>query len=146
MKLTREDIQKYGTADEKKILLESATRKATTKIDMQFKDGNTLPAGTSGILKPVNPGDLPVEWLEKNPNRHYTTLVSFQPNGSEVKYKIKMRNLPRFFKGFKTPSVETMEKWEWEKGGCKTPVGTMVEPDGVDPDGWPSWMLILGIL
>lgn len=145
-KLTKEDIKKYGTEDEQKVLLEGATKKATTKIDMQFKDGNILPAGTSGTLRPVRPSDLPAEWQEKNPNRYYTTLVSFHPDGGEIEYKIKMKNLPHFFKGFKAPSVKTMEKWDWDKGGCKTPAGTMVEPDGVDPDGWPSWMLIMGII
>jgi hypothetical protein len=126
-------------------LMENKTRKATTKIELKLKDGGTIPAGTKGTLRPVLPNEIP-NLLDLKPDRRYTTVASFHPEGGDRDYKIKMRNLPYYFQGFRRPSIRTIQKWEWDESMCKTPVGTKVEPDGVDPDGWPSWMLILGII
>ena len=146
MKLTKEDIKKYGTEDEQKLLLESKTRKTATKREIKLKDGTVIPAGTKGEVRPLLPDELGNTGNNINIRSHYTGILVFRPEGSEREYKFKMSKLTNMFEGFKAPSVKTMEKWEWDRGGCKTPVGTMVEPDGVDPDGWPSWMLIMGII
>jgi hypothetical protein len=126
-------------------LLENKTRKATVKKDILCKDGTKILAGTTGTLRAVLPGENPA-FAEKYPNRGYTTMAAFHPEGSERDYKIRMSNLPYYFKGFTKPSMRTLEKWTFDEANPKTPVGTVVEPDGVDPDGWPSWMLILGFL
>jgi len=47
--------------------------------------------------------------------------------------------------GRKGPSLTTLEKWD-ARGGCKTPSGAWVEPDGRDQHGCPSWLLILGFI
>jgi hypothetical protein len=148
MKLTKEDIKKYGTEDEQKLLLESKTRKTATKREIKLKDGTVIPAGTKGEVRPLLPSETINSGEHSSPSSHYryTGFLAFRPEGSEREYKFRMSKLTNMFEGFKAPSVKTMEKWEWDKGGCKTPVGTMVEPDGVDPDGWPSWMLIMGII
>lgn len=46
---------------------------------------------------------------------------------------------------FKTPSLKTMEKWDYD-GYSKTPTGAVTEPDGYDPEGFPSWIKIIGII
>jgi len=33
-----------------------------------------------------------------------------------------------------------------EEGGCKTPDGCWVEPDGTCQHGYPSWLIILGMI
>lgn len=116
------------------ILTEARTRKTTTKVDIKLKDGGTIPAGTKGIVWPFpdEPG--------------HALAMGFKPDTGTREYKFAMRNIGKYFTGFKTPTPETLMRWDWEKGGSKTPVGTWVEPDGHDPDGWPAWTMILGIL
>jgi hypothetical protein len=41
------------------------------------------------------------------------------------------------------PSMATLERWMSEDGGCETVTGDWVEPDGVGPDGAPSWLRAL---
>lgn len=43
------------------------------------------------------------------------------------------------------PSAKTLEKWDSE-GGCKAIDGCWVEPDGVCPHGYNSWLLELGYI
>ena len=43
------------------------------------------------------------------------------------------------------PEIEDIEEWYFE-GGCETPAGEWVEPDGWDQYGNPSWMLIFGLI
>lgn len=46
----------------------------------------------------------------------------------------------------KVPKVDTIMRWDWDKGGCKTPSGSWVEPDGHDKWGCPSWMRVLHLI
>jgi len=41
------------------------------------------------------------------------------------------------------PTIDSLMRLEEERGGCYTPAGNFVEPDGHDEYGCPSWMLIL---
>jgi len=43
------------------------------------------------------------------------------------------------------PTEEDIEKW-LEEGYAETPDGCVVEPDGVCPHGYKSWLLILGLI
>ena len=43
------------------------------------------------------------------------------------------------------PSLEELQQWE-EEGGCYTPCGCWVEPDGHCEHGVPSLMIILGYI
>jgi len=40
------------------------------------------------------------------------------------------------------PSFDTLREWE-SNGKCETPTGHTVEPDGIGPDGVPSWLVAL---
>jgi hypothetical protein len=43
------------------------------------------------------------------------------------------------------PSFEKVMKW-MDDGGCKTPTGEWVEPDGTGTDGAPSWARLYGLI
>jgi len=43
------------------------------------------------------------------------------------------------------PTIEELEEWMLE-GGCYTPCGCWVEPDGICEHGQKSWLLILGLI
>ena len=51
----------------------------------------------------------------------------------------------KFSAFFNPPSIATMGKW-MDSGIAKTPTGHKTEPDGHGPDGFPSWLLILGMI
>lgn len=91
----------------------------------------TIPAGSRvhvDFMPKTHPGNI---W------------VSF--NG-EVKLS-RTANGNRWLKGFsKSPSIKTLQKWEWDGGFCKTVTGHKTEPDGYGPDGSPSWMLVVGVI
>jgi hypothetical protein len=43
------------------------------------------------------------------------------------------------------PDIEQLQMWE-EEGGCETPDGCWVEPDGICEHGQKSWLLIMGLI
>lgn len=43
------------------------------------------------------------------------------------------------------PTQAELEEWIFD-GLCETPSGDSVEPDGVGPDGAPSWLRCLGLI
>ena len=45
----------------------------------------------------------------------------------------------------KQPSVTSLMRW-FEDGVSKSVGGKRVEPDGYDPDGFPSWLLVTGMI
>ena len=45
----------------------------------------------------------------------------------------------------KAPSVATLKRW-MNDGGCETPCGCWVEPDGYCEHGKPSWLLLMGLI
>ena len=45
----------------------------------------------------------------------------------------------------KPPSIKKLEKWSSD-GIAMSVGGKKVEPDGIDPDGMPSWLLVLGYI
>lgn len=128
------------------ILTEGAIKRVVTKKEIRLTDGTVIKAGTKGRLRPVRPNELSNYPEGGDPD--YSGIMGFLPEGGEREYKFAFYKLPTYFSGpgLKAPTEATMQKWEWEHSGCKTPNGIMVEPDGIDPEGWPSWMLILGIM
>jgi hypothetical protein len=44
------------------------------------------------------------------------------------------------------PDWETLEEWLVEDGGCEATDSCWVEPDGICPHGYPSWLLVLGLI
>lgn len=54
--------------------------------------------------------------------------------------------MPQWCKSVKSvPSMEQLQRWESD-GGCDTPTGHWVEPDGEGPDGVPSWLRLFNVL
>lgn len=56
-------------------------------------------------------------------------------------------------KGSKRPEIDFSEEpdidtlWGWmDEGGCETPDGCWVEPDGKCEHGYPSWMRLMGLI
>jgi hypothetical protein len=47
--------------------------------------------------------------------------------------------------GASRPSLSQLQEWHSE-GGCETPDGCWVEPDGVCEHGQQSWLLKLGMI
>jgi hypothetical protein len=47
--------------------------------------------------------------------------------------------------GLKMPGLKTLEKYSSE-GIAKSVFGARVEPDGVDAEGSPSWLLFAGLI
>lgn len=69
--------------------------------------------------------------------------------GSDTKCKITTPDgksyAANYTSVFRAPSIKTMEKWDYDGIG-KTPSGATTEPDGHDPEGFPSWIRIIGLI
>ena len=66
------------------------------------------------------------------------------PDGQTV--KTRAFRLHAIVTGFaKPPATITLHRWSLD-GVCKTVTGYKVEPDGIGPDGSPSWLLALGLI
>lgn len=46
----------------------------------------------------------------------------------------------------KLPSLSSVKKWITGDVGVKSPTGYTVDPDGVGPDGVPSWLILLRMI
>lgn len=92
----------------------------TTKRAIKMKSGETVLAGAK-----VSPSET-----------HTLALV----HGAERTYRVKYQNL-----GLKVPSENTLMRWS-DDGIAKSVNGKKTEPDGIDADGFPSWLLALGLI
>lgn len=48
-------------------------------------------------------------------------------------------------KQVREPSMKSLEKWTFDSV-CKSVGGVNVEPDGFDHNGYPSWLLVKGLI
>lgn len=63
-----------------------------------------------------------------------------------AKKQMELRDIPAWcFDVRELPSMEELEEWGSDSH-CDTPTGYSVEPDGVGPDGVPSWLRCLGLI
>ena len=70
----------------------------------------------------------------------------FKEGQYDKKGAVLMQNLHKWVKGAtKPPSINALEKMEWS-GKVKSVLGRIVEPDGVDEYGSPSWFMVMGII
>lgn len=84
--------------------------------------------------------DVVINWLEETPQMTYI----IKQDGNRL--RVKSEWAYHFVTGVnKTPSINQMERWDNE-GYSKSMLGKKVEPDGFDPNGSPSWMLVIGII
>jgi hypothetical protein len=112
----------------------SAPKTVKNKVDLTYskfpETACTIPAGT----------ELEVHFSESRPGKLY-----FEYNGSVRVATVS--NAHKFFTGFrKCPTINRIQRLEWDSGACMTCTGHKVEPDGHGPDGSPSWMLVLGVI
>ena len=77
--------------------------------------------------------------------RKYPGTLFVEYNG-QVKLTRSITAEDKLTKFIKQPSLSTIEKWESDRGMCKTILGAVTEPDGYDQYGSPSWMLVLGVI
>lgn len=91
--------------------------------DIKFLDGTTLKKGDRVMVKPI-PGNTSI------------CLISTPSNGE---YKVRYQTV------FKVPSMKCFEKWTYGDT-CKSVAGKTIEPDGYDSEGFPSWLLVAGMV
>ncbi len=77
----------------------------------------------------------------------YTALMTVEGvDGFDKPSHINLKNAYKWLKGFKAPpSDKTIAKW-MDEGIAMTVTGKRVEPDGIGPDGSPSWLIVLGMI
>ena len=46
---------------------------------------------------------------------------------------------------YDVPDLEEIEHWVYSSR-CESILGATVEPDGIDPDGAPSWLIAVGLI
>jgi hypothetical protein len=100
--------------------------------EIKFKNGLVIPVGTNVNVIFKDGGTV-------------CELAGGSAGGIPVTMKLRCSSLPRYFTKFKAPSLKTMEKWS-NDGVAKSMLGQVVEPDGYDSEGSPSWMLVAGII
>jgi len=49
-------------------------------------------------------------------------------------------------RGATEPAIDTIMRWEMDYGHCKSLDGCRVDPDGTCPHGYPSWLLVKGLI
>lgn len=105
--------------------------KSTTKMKMvASKIGITIESGES--VEVTKPSDLDnIVRVRTDDGRRILVLA---------------RNAHKKLTGFvKEPSMKVLEKWI-NDSTAKSITGKKVEPDGYDEDGFPSWLLVLGLI
>jgi hypothetical protein len=68
-------------------------------------------------------------------------LRTLKPDANFDGYKAKYPSAIKV----KIPSMKTLEKYTFD-GVSKAPDGCRIEPDGTCQHGYPSWLIILGIM
>lgn len=97
---------------------------------MPLKSGTVVPAGTTVAVTPSeSPAFCLVDW------------------GGAKKIAVRYTAAHRFLRGFHPPPrPSSFLRTVVCESKCKTPTGRVVEPDGTDPDGFPSWLLVFGLI
>jgi hypothetical protein len=102
--------------------------KGTTKHEVRFKDGHTIRKGETLMIQWPDPRTNPaqVDVLHRDRQLRISAVTALRWIG-------------------KSFSEEELAEAVMDSI-CKTPNGTTVEPDGIDPEGVPSWLLIHGLI
>jgi len=105
----------------------------TTLKDVKSKKGFEIKSGEDVVL----------EWTPKDYRVTYIYKIS---GGNENKIAVLTQNLYKYVRGVsKPPSLSALERMV-NSGRSKSVVGKTVEPDGVDPYGSPSWLMVMGYI
>jgi hypothetical protein len=104
--------------------------KTTTYKELKFHSGDIIPAGVEVTVLPMR------HKTEKN--RSHPTRCILLYDGKE--YTCQYTSV------IKQPSDDVIEGMVYERTNCQSVNGyDNIEPDGFDPDGFPSWLQALGI-
>lgn len=83
------------------------------------------------------------------PNKETALLCDvrlFDENGEVVKFSATWQSaLTLFNVGVEIPKLDDLNRWVWDSV-CDSVAGEQVEPDGWDSNGYPSWLLALGMI
>lgn len=101
-----------------------------TRRDIKLKTGEVIAKGTPLTLAVGNDRVL----LATDEQRQTTYRLSLQ--GAHRNFGSPFTSIP---------SVDDLEDWG-NDGVCESVTGERVEPDGHDENGFPSWMLVLGLI
>lgn len=91
--------------------------------DIKFLEGTTFKKGDRVTVKPISGN----------------TSLCLISNPSSKEYRIRYQSV------FKEPSLKSFEKWTYGDT-CKSVTGKTIEPDGYDSEGFPSWLLVVGLI
>ncbi len=98
------------------------------KNDLKLKDGTLYYKGTQ----------VSRFWFDKD----QITVITINDRDIRIPTFRMHKYLPVFTK---PPKEATIGRWLYD-GYSKTVTGKKVEPDGVGPDGSPSWLRVLGLI
>lgn len=102
----------------------------TTYRAIEFKSGDIIPAGVEVVVLPLR---------HKTENKTHPSRCNVLYNGKE--YGCKYTSV------IKPPSDDMIEGMLYDRTNCYSVAGyDNIEPDGFDPDGYPSWLMALGIV
>ena len=97
--------------------------------DITLKNGIILKKGLKGQITP----------LRDSTGRVSTIGCNLYLDGYDRVMKLSYTSV------CKHPSVTSLMRWA-EDGIAKSVGGKKVEPDGYDSDGFPSWLLVVGMI
>lgn len=72
-------------------------------------------------------------------------LYKFKSDSIADDEKARLESLGYLVRKVTKPSMKMLEKWTFDSV-CKSVGGKDVEPDGYDANGYPSWLLVSGII
>jgi hypothetical protein len=102
----------------------------TTYRAIKFESGDIIPAGVEVKVLPL---------------RHKTERRRSHPSKCVVLYNGKEYGC-KYTSVIEPPSEDVIEAMVYERTSCQSVNGVdNIEPDGFDPDGFPSWLQALGI-
>jgi hypothetical protein len=104
----------------------------TTKLEVTLRDGTVLPKGLCTI-----------QWK----NGYAYLWGCGKRYGVEVHFDGKKINPMTAAKmlGISIPDEEQLEEWVVDSV-CESVLGYTVEPDGIDEEGSPSWLMAMGMI
>ena len=92
--------------------------------------------GTTWFLRPFAD-----DWIHKATKKPEVDLASWLDQKRDV-----AASQPSWARNIKAlPQPEEIQEWG-NDCICETPTGHTVEPDGIGPDGAPSWLRALGLI
>lgn len=100
----------------------------TTYKAINFRSGDVIPAGVEVSIRPLR---------HKTENRSHPTMCILSYNDKE--YKCRYESV------IEPPSEDEIGQMVFDSKNCSSIGGHDVEPDGFDPDGFPSWLMALGL-